>query len=248
MSNENQNNRPNIPVNPYNGNDLVKNLTNLSQDLSVYGIVFNETCSVLEDRIEEMLDKLGMIELSRILIYPIKNRADDLEDVKCYAYFDTEVPGAVNIVRTGGKPNKGRNNGEKMTVFNLMPQYTAKGKYQINDAFKEVFYPLVMDLSDNEIKLEEGKDPAVAILELDFDAVMALYLKIGENSPYNFRTIDVIRNNKVRNGRYDDANIVIMKYIDTSRLSRKGKKKGGKSRNWRELENQTIDRINRQRR
>ena len=249
MSNDHQNKNPNIPINPYNGSDLVKNLTDLSQDLSVYGIVFEETCSVLEDRIEEMFDNLGMKELSRIMIYPIQSRSNGLEDIKCYAYFDTEMQGAVNIVRVGGKQNKGnRNNGEKMTVYNLMPQYTAKGRYETNEAFKEVFYPLAMDLPNNEIQLDEGKDPAIAILELDFNAVMALYLKIGENAPYNFRIIDVVSTGKVRNGRYDDANIVIMKYIDTSRLARKNKKKGGRIRNWRELENQTIDKINRQRR
>lgn len=253
MSNNNQQQPPNIPNNPFDGKAIVKNLFDTHVTLGMHGVVFNETCSVLEDKVVEMYNNLGITEMDRVLIYPLyEERSGDLTAIKCYAYFDTAMQGAKNITRIGG--NRSRNNGGnnvkdgKISIFTLAPGLGSKGKYNISDLFKENLFPVAADISNNELHIQEAEDPSIAVLELDFMAVLALCLNIGDDDPYNFTIIDVIPTNRRRNGNFEDANMIVMKYIDNSKMTRRKKGRSGRRIDYRRLEQNTIDSINARRR
>lgn len=239
MSNQTNSNATN---NPFDPKKLVSGLTETSIPANVHGTVFKETCSSLEKKLEDLLAvNCNIPELDHILIYPrMSNRGGSVEEIKCYAYFNTSMAGASNITRGGTNNNNG--GGERKTIFDFDP-IKSSGNFKLSDNFKKVIAPITnLDDNGNIIVSTVKSDSRVAIVELDFFLAGALALRVTDEEPYNFTVLAVEQTNNYRpGGSLEDAILLIMKYIDTN--TRRGRNRGnGRHIDYRAMDRELINR------
>lgn len=218
----------NEPIkNPYDPKATMEGLNKTIIPMNLYGATFRDTCSNLEKKLEDLFrDSLHITETDHVFIYPvIDERGAAVEQIKCYVYFDTSMPGAKNITKNGIAPS---GNNERRMIFDYVPGRSAAGEFQFSEDFKRVFTPIAVLDDEGKLSVRKmAKDKRVACMELDFFLAMALVLGIDEDSPYNF-TVLAVDSTKSFRGDYEDVAILMMKYIDTKRRSGRNKNRGRK--------------------
>lgn len=227
--------------NPFTPENLVKGLSEVNVPLSSYGNVYKDTCSNIENKIVDLLSN-AVPELDHVLVYPkMSARGGQVEEIKCYAYFNTSLPGNNNITRKGGGTPT-NNGGGVTTIFDFQPPTRGAGGWSTSKLFKETFAPLCDLDKDGNIIIESIKsDKRVAVVELNFWLVGALILNIESDAPYNFTVLAVEQTGNYRDGgTFEDAVILMMKYIDNRR--RKGRNRGnGRAIDYRAMDRDIIN-------
>lgn len=243
MSNEKANNN-NKNINPFDPKTMVSRLSETIIPVSAYGYCFKETCSSLETKIEDLFrNNLNITETDHVFIYPvIDERGGGLCEVRCFVYFDTSIPNARNIVRSSsGMETSG---GGRKSILDYVPG--ARGgnsEFTLSESFKQVFTPIAILTDDGNIEVKKmPKDKRVAVIELDFFLLMAMALDINDDDPYNFTVLAVDATNNYRQGGgYEDATILMTKYIDNKKRS--GRNKGhGRKIDYRAMDRELMGR------
>lgn len=242
MSNENQNQ----PItNPYDPTTIGDQLRKTVVQMNVHGCCFKETCSGLERKLEGFFgDQLKIQETEHVFIYPVVDeRGGALCEIKCFIYFDVTAgdPKARSIWKSGSDAADG--GFARQTILPYIQGKSPIGEYDFSERFTTVFTPIAMLDNDGRISVSSyPRDKRIAIVELDFMLVMALAMNIEEDAPFNFTVLAVDSTNNMRNGgNYEDAIILMMKYVDNSRRSGRGRNHNRKI-NYNQINRELIGR------
>lgn len=237
MANNNQNKGNNGYGNQYDATSLVEGLMDVSPSCNMHSVGFRDKKSKLEVDLESIIaGTLGVDEIEHLAIMPRFTRDGRLTDILCRAFFNTEGIAEGNIVRKGSGSMVKSN---RSTILDLVDGggIIGGGDFEISDNFKKVFSPLLINSEGKFIINSIPQNRYIAVLDLDFNALMCLLLKIKSDSPYNFTILDVkpVDNN--------DFIMIYSKFIDTG--SRRRNRKGRNSRvNYQDLDREWAKQTN----
>ena len=213
------NNYSNVSFKP---EDLIAGLTQTAVPLSQVGLVFKEKISILQSKVEDLIaNTFGIEEIDHVFIYPDIERNGTICQIVCRAYFNTKGVTKGNIVRAGN--GTATNNGQP-TILSLMGSNVNQGGFDVSDDFKKKFAALQAQTDDksNKLKIYGIKgNRDIAVLDLDFFAVMSVVLGIGSDSPYDYSVLSV---SPIGSGNNPDYTILISKFIDAGNRN-KGRRK-----------------------
>lgn len=182
----------------YTKEDLVKGLTDVAIPLDLSGAIFTMDTPTLGSQLMSLIDdSFGIGEIDHIYIYPEYERGQ-IVSFGLTMYFLANKNGEGNISRLAGGQKKSNRGGVDLSAF--INNKTNSGGFRTNDNFKAKIGSLAKLDKDGNIIIRSDKDmPQLAVVAGDFFKIMAVALKIRDDSPYDFVVTDCVPLNNSKN-------------------------------------------------
>lgn len=211
------------------GQDLVDGLKPQIK-IPQIGALYQDTLSNIGRNFTDFIrDNFGITELETVIITPhmvsYKDNTAECDELNIIACFDTSAQGqSQNVFFRGkgsGNANKGSNGRINMTQF-VGAGVGSAGQYGYSQQFEQVMGPFCKTNEKGNpilaLKSVQSLPSKVAVLELDWRAVMSLILGITSNDCYDFLIYSV-------SSTKNDSLITLIKFISGNQ-NRKGKHSG----------------------
>lgn len=209
---------------PMSEAELINGLTKPTIPINPMGAMFKETTTNLANFVVDMFaNTFGITECDHCVMFPIRNKANQIVDFDLYIYFDTKRGGANPTITRISNKGKAQNAGNgKLDLRGFVGAKMTNGGFKMSDEFKAVF-GTVSELDDeNRIIVQADPHfPQVATIKCDFFKVIEMCLGISPKDNYDFSIIgcDPVNN---RNGDSIDYMLTIVKEINMNG-NRRGK-------------------------
>lgn len=206
-----------------NSNNILDGLRDKHIKLNENGIMYKTTGSTLSSELRDMLETAGLRGLQDVYLLPTWNGKDSnsmthIKNLECSLIFEIGAPNSDKSITWNSNGNSNNNKTGILRCTDIMPYNTSNGvrgkKYIYDEKFKGIIKSLT---GSNDIYIAQpstvggGVARNIGCIVVDFYLVMAMALKISNNSSYNFTIVDAF---PTADG--DDFVILIEKYIDAS--------------------------------